>query len=170
MKKIIAIILASLMCIGIVGCTKKDDNFKNNNISQSQKIQILNNLAEKLEEIQVNTGNDVTINFRIELDETCKMILTYKDTGDVIYLAEADSVDNMWQLYRDNGILTENGQIVGFQPIEKAPETPTMTPQEILESTELDGEDGTIAGFPGEGDIDVGSVPIEFFTEEEAEK
>lgn len=164
MKKVVAIMLAVILCFSVIGCVKENGGEGNINLTEAQMIQSLNKLASEIEKSQNNTGNNVSVEFKIENDNSCKMIMTYNDSNEnnELILAEAKTIQEMFDFYRENGFITEGGEIVGFTTTTINEREKPMTPQEVLESTELSGEDNTIAGFPGEGSIDVGSVPIEF--------
>ena len=72
-------------------------------------------------------------------------------------ISTAESVKAFFDSYYEAGFFDAEGNLLGFPEEvpddELAQEQPDTDIQEILDSTEIEGGDGEIAGFPGEGRI-----------------
>ncbi|MFR1478055.1 MAG: hypothetical protein ACLSB9_21435 [Hydrogeniiclostridium mannosilyticum] len=72
-------------------------------------------------------------------------------------ISTAESVKAFFDSYYEAGFFDVEGNLLGFPEEvpedELAQEQPDTDIQEILDSTEIEGGDGEMAGFPGEGRI-----------------
>lgn len=169
-KKAAALFLALMMVFALVGCkqAQTQSDLPPVSLTEEQKKDSLVEMTAKLEEQLQSADTTAEAEFVVAEDGSCKIIsrTTVNDTVSEQEIFSAKSIDEAFQMYYESGFLTQDGAVQGFPEVTKEPASePTdsskPTPDEIIASTELSGEDTTIAGFPGEGRLDVGSTSTE---------
>lgn len=135
-------------------------SMKNVSLDESEMQKALENLATELDKSNGADGVELRVN-----ENGCSMVTVSAEDGTENELNSADSVKALFELYLTGGFLDEKGNVTGASVVpedEIAEPTPTPNPnsasaEDIIARNELDGEDTMIAGFPGEGMLDVGA-------------
>lgn len=167
MKKKMASILLSLLCVvTLFGCKKADSESAqeqvDSEVTDEQKEEILVKLTKQIQDSY--TSGETTVELVQNDDGTYAVVTTTAGESTEV---TAPSIDELYQVYVDQGVLDNEGNIYGFYvAAENAATSPESEAsvnelsqsqvEEILENTEVEGERETMAGMPGEGQVYAG--------------
>lgn len=172
-KKLACIGLSAVMAVSLVACGgDKTPSSSATELTDEVMTTSLEAMADELELHMKESDPNVDVMFVVAEDGSCKLVAVSKgETEDVeLELNTAESVGDMFAAYQEAGFLSEAGEVLGFpelpevdesEPAESTPAESSVSQEEILATTDLNGEDNQIAGFPGEGAVDAGDVEID---------
>ena len=173
-KRVAAVVLAACLCVTVlVGCkAKTDPDIQVENpsgvaaedltLSDEQMVGALTELARRTENQMLAVDPHAKVEFRVAEDGSCGFYAAgTEEDGTVVEemeeISKADSVKALFDSYYEAGFFDTEGNLLGFPEEvpedELAQEQPDADVQEIIDSAEIEGGDGEIAGFPGEGRI-----------------
>ena len=172
-KKLACIGMSVVMAAALVACGgEKAPSSSTVELTDEVMTQSLEALADELELHMKESDPNVDVMLVVAEDGSCKLVAVSKEEAEDVELElnTADSVEDMFAAYKEAGFLSETGEILGFpelpevnegEPAESVPAESSDSQKEIADTTGLTSEGGQIAGFPGEGTIDVGDVEVE---------
>lgn len=181
-KKLTAAFLAVCLCVMMLaGCKAKTepDLWVENpsgvaaedlTLSEEQMVAALTELARRTENQMLAVDPHAKVEFRVADDGSCGFYaLGTEEDGTVAEemeeISTAESVKAFFDSYYEAGFFDTEGNLLGFPEEvpedDLAQERPEMDVDSILESTEPEGGDGEIAGFPGEGRVPVEDSAVE---------
>lgn len=172
-KKLACIGMSVAMAAALVACGgEKAPSSSTVELTDEVMTQSLEALADELELHMKESDPNVDVMLVVAEDGSCKLVAVSKEEAEDVELElnTADSVEDMFAAYKEAGFLSETGEILGFpelpevnegEPAESVPAESSDSQKEIADTTGLTSEGGQIAGFPGEGTIEVGDVEVE---------
>jgi hypothetical protein len=173
-KKLAVVFLAVCLCMtALVGCKAKTDPdlwvenpsgvaAEDLTLSDEQMVAALTELARRTENQMLAVDPHAKVEFRVAEDGSCGFYAAGTEEDGTVSeemeeISTAESVKAFFDSYYEAGFFDAEGNLLGFPEEvpddELAQEQPDTDIQEILDSTEIEGGDGEIAGFPGEGRI-----------------
>lgn len=171
MKKVFAVFLCFVFVLSFAACGKESagSNATSTQLTETEMEASLTELARRLENQMRATDPYAKVEFRVEDDGTCAFwVAGTDDNGEVQEMSKLDAGDagkdvkTMFNTYMSAGFLNAQGEVTGFpdeipeDQLAKEDDAPDQnTAQSIIENNPLSGEDTQIAGFPGEGSIEV---------------
>ena len=171
MKKVFAVLLCFVFVLSFAACSKDGagSNATSTQLTETEMKASLTELARRLENQMRATDPYAKVEFRVEDDGTCAFWVAGTDeNGEVQEMSKLDAGDagkdvkTMFNTYMSAGFLNAQGEVTGFpdeipeDQLAKEDDAPDQnTAQSIIENNPLSGEDTQIAGFPGEGSIEV---------------
>lgn len=180
LKKLVGISLAAVMAASLIACeSDKTPSSSTAELTNEAMISSLESIADELELQMKESDPDVDVTLVIAEDGSCKLVAVSKEeTEDVeLELNAAKSVEDMFAAYQEAGFLSGTGEVFGFpespkveenEPTKSVPTESFANQEEVLDTTGLNNESGQIAGFPGQGTIDVGDVEVDISESESA--
>ena len=172
-KKLACIAMAVVMTLAFVACGKNNDADSASKVELSTEtmVQSLESMTAELEAQMKDSDPGADVMLVVAEDGSCKLLVRNEAEEVELELNTAESIEAMFKLYMDAGFLSETGEVLGFPEIPSVDEdesvasvsdnASSVSQEEILATTDLDGEDSQIAGFPGEGTIDAGEVEMD---------
>ena len=175
-KKIAAIGTAFILALALTACDGQETSSVTA-FTVEQMTESLQEIANNLEEQSQSADPGVEVTLLVDEDGKCKIVaknMSETDGGTTeVELNTADSVEEMFEAYREAGFISDTGEILGFPELnteekdtstshaaitkeKDTEEAAASAADEIIASTDLGDEDKYIAGFPGEGNIRVG--------------
>ena len=158
-KKLAVVFLAVCLCMtALVGCKAKTD----------PDLWVENPSGVAAEDLTLSENQMLAVDphakveFRVAEDGSCGFYAAGTEEDGTVSeemeeISTAESVKAFFDSYYEAGFFDAEGNLLGFPEEvpddELAQEQPDTDIQEILDSTEIEGGDGEIAGFPGEGRI-----------------
>ncbi len=175
-KKLAVVFLAVCLCVTVlVGCKAKTDPdlwvenpsgvaAEDLTLSDEQMVAALEELARRTENQMLAVDPHAKVEFRVAEDGSCGFYAAGTEEDGTVAeemeeISTAESVKAFFDSYYEAGFFDAAGNLLGFP--EEVPEDglaqeqPDTDVQEIIDSTEIEGGDSEIAGFPGEGRIPV---------------
>ena len=173
-KKLAVVFLSVCLCVtALVGCKAKTDPdlwvenpsgvaTEDLALSDEQMVAALTELARRTENQMLAVDPHAKVEFRVSEDGSCGFYAAgTEEDGTVVEemeeISKADSVKALFDSYYEAGFFDTEGNLLGFPEEvpedELAQEQPEINVQEIIDSAEIEGGDGEIAGFPGEGRV-----------------
>lgn len=172
-KKLACVAMAVVMTLVFVACGKNSDADSDSKVELSTEtmVQSLESMTTELEAQMKDSDPDADVMLVVAEDGSCKLLVRNEAEEVELELNTAESIEAMFKLYMDAGFLSETGELLGFPEIPSVDEdesvasvsdnASSVSQEEILATTDLNGEDSQIAGFPGEGTIDAGEVEMD---------
>lgn len=172
-KKLACVAMAVVMTLVFVACGKNSDADSDSKVELSTEtmVQSLESMTTELEAQMKDSDPDADVMLVVAEDGSCKLLVRNEAEEVELELNTAESIEAMFKLYMDAGFLSETGELLGFPEIPSVDEdesvasvsdnASSVSQEEILAMTDLNGEDSQIAGFPGEGTIDAGEVEMD---------
>lgn len=172
-KKLACIAMAVVMTLAFVACGKNNDADSASKVELSTEtmVQSLESMTAELEAQMKDSDPGADVMLVVAEDGSCKLLVRNEAEEVELELNTAESIEAMFKLYMDAGFLSETGEVLGFPEIPSVDEdesvasvsdnASSVSQEKILATTDLDGEDSQIAGFPGEGTIDAGEVEMD---------
>lgn len=176
-KRFAALFMCILLVFSFAACGSEgnpESDVPTTELTAAEMEESLKELARRLENQLRANDPYAEVEFRVEEDGTCAFwVAGTDDNGDVQEKTRLDSgetnqsVEEMFTTYMAAGFLNAAGEVTGFP--DEIPEEQLATPENSAgepDNTSLAGEETQIAGFPGEGTIDVTmSAPVEETTD-----
>ena len=174
MKKFAVVFVAVCLCMtALVGCKAKTDPdlwvenpsgvaAEDLTLSDEQMVAALEELARRTENQMLAVDPHAKVEFRVAEDGSCGFYAAGTEEDGTVAeemeeISTAESVKAFFDSYYEAGFFDVEGNLLGFPEEvpedELAQEQPDADVQEIIDSAEIEGGDGEIAGFPGEGRI-----------------
>lgn len=180
LKKLAGISLSAVMATSLIACgSDKAPSSSTAELADEVMISSLESIADELELQMKESDPDVDVTLVVAKDGSCKLVAVSKEgTEDIeLELNAAESVKDMFAAYQEAGFLSETGEVFGFpespkvdesEPTKSVPTESFVNQEDVLDTTDLSNESGQIAGFPGQGIIDVGDVEVDISESESA--
>lgn len=172
-KKLACIGLSTVMIASLAACgSDKVPSSSDTEMTDEAMTSSLEAMTDELELYMKGSDPDVNVMLVVAEDGSCKIVAasTNEEEDVELELNAAESVKEMFAAYQKAGFLSETGEVLGFpestevdgdKSAEAVSDKTIGAQEEVVATTDLTNEGGQIAGFPGEGTIDVGDVEID---------
>ena len=146
-KRIICVILTLILVFSLAACNFEfiRNGTDDPKLTVEEMTASLENLASELQKSVQKSNPDMKIKFVVNSDGSCVMRSVDGNTETDMYSDK--SVKAMFKAYRDAGMLSETGEVLGLGEATYVDDN-KLSPEEILEDTEIQGANEEIAGFP----------------------
>ena len=183
MQKILMILTTGLLAVGLLmtGCSAKQEDpdaapitVEDTALDDSQMEDSLRALAARMQDQLRANDAEAKVELIVNDDGSCKVAIFSNGTDSDV--EEYSSVKDCFASYLEAGFFDSEGNVRGFS--DEIPEVDTSVADEeaaqsaalgIIEGTPVQNENNMAAGFPGEGQINLGTAAESININSEAE-